>query len=509
MRLPYINQISMQRKQIGTFLGLDRRIIIPENAFADMENISSDFYPAVGTRKPRGKEEKILTKPNGLFWKNGLAYVDGTNFYYKDTKKGDVSDSEKMMVGMGTYILIFPDKKYFNTSSEEFGTMEKSWAQNGQATFAPTYAASVYTKISCSGIGKNFNEKDAVTISGCTNAAFNGTFIIEGKTDDSITVISTLTEQFTQASGLKVVRTIPDMDFVVENENRLWGCSNEKHEVYASKLGDPMNFNVFEGLSTDSYAATIGSDGEFTGAAANQSYVIFFKENMIHKVYGNKPSNIELTSQDTVGVKKGCAKSLCSMNGTLYYISPDGVCAYSGGIPYLVSETLYETDFKNPIGGKYKGKYYLFSDELLVYSPEWKAWHREEEVKIKFQTSGDGKLYVIDEENKLFSIEGDKEEKITWYLESGDQEEGSLQKKILQKLQFLMELDRGTQVDIFLKYDSEPLWEKQYTVTAKEKRTYTVPIKPKRCFHYRYRIEGIGSARLLGIGKYTREGSEI
>ena len=79
---------------------------------------------------------------------------------------------------MGTYILIFPDKKYFNTSSEEFGTMEKSWAQNGQATFAPTYAASVYTKISCSGIGKNFNEKDAVTISGCTNAAFNGTFII-------------------------------------------------------------------------------------------------------------------------------------------------------------------------------------------------------------------------------------------------------------------------------------------------------------------------------------------
>lgn len=90
MKLPYINPIRMQRKQIGTFMGLDRRIITQENAFADMENISLEDYPVMGVRKPRGEIIKTLSKPNGLFWKNGLAYVDGTSFYYKDAKKGDV-----------------------------------------------------------------------------------------------------------------------------------------------------------------------------------------------------------------------------------------------------------------------------------------------------------------------------------------------------------------------------------------------------------------------------------
>ncbi len=60
-------------------------------------------------------------------------------------------------------------------------------------------------------------------------------------------------------------RDVPDMDYVCVNENRLWGCRGDT--VYASKLGDPKNFNVFEGLSTDSYAADVGSAGDFTGPA--------------------------------------------------------------------------------------------------------------------------------------------------------------------------------------------------------------------------------------------------
>lgn len=508
MKLPYINPIRMQRKQIGTFMGLDRRIITQENAFADMENISLEDYPVMGVRKPRGEIIKTLSKPNGLFWKNGLAYVDGTSFYYKDAKKGDVSNTEKNMVGMGAYILIFPDKKYFNTHTGEFGTMEKTWTQGAQATFTPTYAASVYTKISCTGIGKNFNEKDGVTISGCTNAAFNGTFIIEGKTNDSITVISTLEKQFTQASGLKLTRTIPDMDFIVENENRLWGCSNAKHEVYASKLGDPMNFNVFEGISTDSYAATIGSDGNFTGAASSQGYVVFFKEDKIHKVQGNKPSNIQITSQEAMGVKEGCADSLCSINGTLYYVAPEGVCAYTGGVPYLISELL-GNKVSSGMAGTFKGNYYLFAGEILVYSPERRIWTREESMDVKFLAGGEGELYIIDSENRLFTLEGNRTEKIFWYLESGDQEEGSLQKKFIQKLQFYLELEQGSQADILIQYDNSPMWEHLYSVTAKEKRVYTVPVIPRRCSRYRYRIEGMGRAKLLGIGKYTREGSEI
>ena len=67
---------------------------------------------------------------------------------------------------------------------------------------------------------------------------------------------------------VRLSRKVPDMDFVCEWNNRLWGCSSEKHELYASALGDPYNWNVFEGTSQDSYILTIGSTGEFTGICA-------------------------------------------------------------------------------------------------------------------------------------------------------------------------------------------------------------------------------------------------
>ena len=304
MRLPLINTVSRTRKQEGVFGGLDTREIVQDGYFADMKNMSSDYYPAAGPREARGAVIKILEKPNGLYWKNGLAYVDGTKLYYNDQEKGEVTDSKKIMVGMGAYIIILPDKVYLNTDSGEFGSMEKTFTQASTATFAPSYTGSPYTKISCTGIGKQFNQYDGVEISGCTNADYNKTATIQAKTDDSITVIGALEKSFTQDSGLTLKRKVPDMDFLTECENRLWGCSSKNHEVYASKLGDPLNWNVFEGISTDSYAATIGSDGDFTAAATYSGYALFFKEHTIHKVYGNKPSNIQIHTQEAPGVMK-------------------------------------------------------------------------------------------------------------------------------------------------------------------------------------------------------------
>ena len=83
--------VSRTRKQEGVFGGLDTREIVQDGYFADMKNMSSDYYPAAGPREARGAVIKILEKPNGLYWKNGLAYVDGTKLYYNDQEKGEVT----------------------------------------------------------------------------------------------------------------------------------------------------------------------------------------------------------------------------------------------------------------------------------------------------------------------------------------------------------------------------------------------------------------------------------
>lgn len=509
--LALIDDIATQKKTIGTFGGINESEVINENEFSDMKNMSSDLYPAISQRYARGIITQ-LSKPNGLHYNNGLAWIDGTDFYYRGDIVGRVEESEKQMVNMGAYILIWPDKCVYNTATGEWKGIEKTWVQTSQATIGPTLAASTFIKISCSGIGNEFAQGDGVEISGCTNSGMNKSAVIQSRDTDYIVVIGNVEKEFKQDSGLTIKRKAPDMDFMTELDNRVWGCNSKNHEVYACKLGDPCNWNCFEGISTDAYAATIGSDGDFTGAATYLGYVLFFKERMIHKVYGNKPSNIQINSYPAQGIKKGCSRSVALVNGLLMYASCDGICAYDGSMPYLISQSL-KNWFTEAAGGSFEGKYYVSMKRegeqfLYVYDAEKGLWHKEDETFLTMSCSGSNNLYYLDAENHIRTVNNKQSEpNIPWMLESGDLLDGSLDKKKLHSLQFLLELESGTYVEVYLKYDDSPVWERIKIFTALKKQTFRLSVRPRRCSYYRYKLIGIGAGKLYGFGKTYTVGS--
>lgn len=510
MRLPFIGISPLRRKMLGQFGGVNEQKQIADNQFSEMKNMSSRFYPAIGTREPRGQVLKTLEKPNGLFYKNGLAYVDGTNLYYNGEVIAEVSDSKKQMVGLGAYLCIFPDKIVFNTQTGVLSKIEKSWEQTAQATIAPLTDASTYIKISSEGIGEEFNLYDAVEISGCTVGSLNKTAVIQDRADDYIVIIGELGESTTQASGILVKRTGPELDFVTELDNRLWGCSSKNHEIYASKLGDPLNWNSFEGISTDSYAATVGTDGDFTGAVSHLGYVLFFKEDTIHKVYGNKPSNIQITSLPLRGVAKGCEKSLCIVNETLYYASRNNICAYEGSMPFSVSDEL--KGYEEASAGQYGNKYYISLKrenwKLYVYDPQKRTWHCEDDTQLQYAAYGEGILYYIDQNGNLRTIADEEtEEFFEWSIESGDLLDGDLNKKSLIKLQLLLELSAGSYAEIYSKTAKNAEWQRLTVLKPTKKESFTVPMKPNRTTYYRYKIKGHGQMILYGLGKSYKERS--
>lgn len=509
-RLQLLNNIDRRASTIGVFGGINVTDTKQDSEWMDMQNLSSDGYPTATIRKPRSDVKQSFTKCNGIYYKNGLAYVDGTGFYYDGAKKGDVTDSRKTMVGMGAYIVIFPDKKIFNTSDGSFEAMEASWTQSAAATIAPTYDASTYTKISCTGIGAAFTQGDAVTISGCTEDVLNGSKIIQSKDDNSIVIIGQISESTSQASGITITRTVPDMDFVCESDNRLWGCSSANHEIYACKLGDPKNWNSFEGTSMDSYAATVGSDGDFTGCISYMGYVLFFKADCIHKIYGNKPSNMQITTYPYRGVAEGCSESLVVVQETLYYAGRNGVLRYDGAMPADASDALGQLHIAGARAGTYDGKYYisLTTDKnetrLYVYDPKVNTWHREDDLSFDYTAMGDGELYYVTDEKLRTIADEAGSERISWYADSGPQFEGALSKKRISQIQLMVDMEQDTLFEVFVTYNDGKTWLRAYSKHCAVKCSEAVSILPKKCDYFRYKIQGAGSFKLYALSKTVR-----
>lgn len=516
-RLPYIEYTGNQRlRTTGQFGGFNNQLVVADNEFSDMENISCRFYPAIGSREKRGVVQQTIQNCKAMYHKNGLFYISGTRAYYKGTQVGTVTDTEKQIVGMAAYIIIFPDKVVFNTATGEWKQMEKTFVPSGATQFRPFSEGSAFTIIQTAGIDTAFNQYDGVVISGCQDNQFNTTKIVTEIGSGYIVVTGVLDEntQFTQASGLTFKRSVPDMDYICEANNRLWGCSNEKHEIYGSKLGDPLNFNCFEGISTDSYTVTIGSDGDFTGCIGHLGYVLFFKEQTIHKLYGAKPSVFQMNAYKMEGVKAGCDKSLEIINETLLYVGRNGVYTYDGSTPYLISKNFGTLRLQDAIASQQNSKYYVSASDglrnrLYVFDPETQIWDIEDSLRFAFADYAEGKLWYVDTAGKLATITGERDEEIEWYLESGDIVENSIRNKYVSKLLFNFWLERGALATIYIRWDEDKVWERKGEIKAEWNKTYSLPIIPRRCSKFRYRIEGKGEFKLLALGRYNEEGSEI
>ena len=125
MRFPKLNIRPQSREFIQEFGGLDRRVRISENCFAEMQNMTGDFYPALAPRRRRGVVGQI-TQCNAMTEAAGrLAYVDGNKLHWgigTDAVTIDLTAGEntpRQLVMMGAYLVVFPDNMYLNTANTD------------------------------------------------------------------------------------------------------------------------------------------------------------------------------------------------------------------------------------------------------------------------------------------------------------------------------------------------------------------------------------------------------
>lgn len=354
----------------------------------------------------------------------------------------------------------------------------------------------------------------------------NTTNIIYGCGDDYIIVAGLLHKALTLSGSLAVELKIPDLDYICESNNRLWGCSYSTidgqltNEIRCCALGDFRNWYKFEGTSQDSYVMSVGSDGVFTGAISLQGVPLFWKEDYLHRISGTMPSNYTLNTLECRGVQEGSWRSLAVVNETLYYKARNDVMAYDGAQPYSVSEKLGRDRYWEAVGGAYRDKYYInmrvkqVKWHLYVFDTAKSLWHKEDEVSMRHMAAADGDLYLTIETEDgtvIQSVDNPENEKedFAWSVTFGTFGFAVEEQKYLSRFNIRAQMAKGGMMKLEIMYDSDGKWVNHGVVRCPALRTFTLPVIPRRCDHCQVRLSGTGTISIYSLARIFETGGDV
>lgn len=448
-----------------------------------------------------------VTSAKLSFYVTGSAYgakqltMNGVKIYEAQQNTVDVDVTGNGEVNCK---FVFQSNNTANVSGTHGGS-----AQFQNITLTVTYAAT--------GGGDGANAADIRQLE-----SLNTTNTIYGCGADYIIVSGLLHNVCTLANTLSVELKIPDLDYVCEANNRIWGCSYSEmdgsltNEIRCCALGDFRNWYKFEGTSMDSYVMSVGSDGLFTGAYSLQGVPLMWKEDYLHKISGTQPSNFTLNTIKCRGVQDGSWRSMAVVNETLLYKSRHDVMAYDGAMPYAVGEKLGTGKYADAVGCSYRDKYYIsMRDDQLRYSTyvfdtAKGLWHKEDESRITHMATSDGVLTMAVEEDgttTLRTVGGTaSEESFPWSVTFGVFGYAYERSKYLSRFNIRAQMDAGSEMNFEIQYDSSGEWERIGTMRSKTIRTFTLPIIPRRCDHCQVRISGTGNVSIYSIARVFEEG---
>lgn len=585
MQLPYINEKMPDITSAVKFGGINNLNGTPLGEWEEMHNMTSDSYPAVCNMPCRRYKSLPIDMTGFMFKDDMLVYTVSDGIYIGDTKIDlELSDTQKNLVSMGAYIVILPDWIVVNT--EDMTNIDSLrvtitggtlYEKNINQT-SPTIDIRklMYYETDSSNLALSLlNVGDRVALEyAYKNRAYSirayitaisddEDYLPEGKTaiifDTTGDIYQSTRYFYTEQRDMTGGRTvskhmnvtlersaevqrlmIPKMDYdlVIEHNNRLWGCSSENHEIYCSKLGDPFVWKEYNGISTDSYAVTVGSDGDFTGSAVYNDSILFFKENCVHSIYGTKPSNFTLSTIELRGVQKGSHNSICKSNGLLYYKAPEGIFVFNGSTSVRADARLGRDITDTAVGVADDNAVYMATDyRVYVYDCLHDNWHTEDIMggygKMISGYKYGGALYltmIIGNFVRLYLMRGNDnsitefEEDVSFGLVTGDLNRTGAIMRHISKLRFVIGVDdkyRDVSFSISISYNGgeyKTVYSYDSTKTKPNTEIFTVPIIPMRCQRMKIWIggrvteNGYGNTpafTLYGIYYNTEGGTEL
>lgn len=494
-------------------------------------------------------QEDIPHKITAIAGGDKLYYTtsDGS-FYYDNVLCGEgLQDGEKQFAQTGEFIYILPDNCYFNKTEKTLKRLQAVTASTNKMGKLYIYSdLSSFRFYSEEAVTKIFNIGDTVSINvylrskGAAKAVKGIISEIEYNYEYKkceIDFTEAVFKEFDREDIYKIIISegVPELKYICAGNNRIWGCDGET--IFCTAFGKPLEWFEYA-ASSDSNDADVSfaitpfdGFGEFTGCCFYDNTPMFFKENAVYKVYGSRASGFTLSTDEKPGVIKGAAKTLTVTNDMLFYLSPVGVMRYYGGSQKCLTDEFCEK-FTKGVGGADSDKYYISMTsgegyKLFVYDIKKGLWCVEDDTQVIDFVKHNNKLYFINSQNELMGLNYDKdmlspfetselvcEDNFDSEIEFGDYYMNNPNKKGLSKLFFRIGVEENSTLTLLINYDSESIegkrvWQEVKTVGANAKRSYILPVIPKRCDHFRIKLKGHGGFVLHSMSYEYYVGTEL
>ncbi len=150
---------------------------------------------------------------------------------------------------------------------------------------------------------------------------------------------------------------------------------------------------------------------------------------------------------------------------------------------------------------------------LFVYDTALGIWHKEDALQVDQFCNCRNELYFIEHNSKAIKTitgTGIKDlPPIEWEAVTGVFGMSMIDNKYISRITLRLSLQLGSRIIIYIQYNSEDTWEHVATLTGTTLKSFTTPIRPRRCDHFKMRFVGVGEAKIYSISKTIEQGSEI
>lgn len=322
--------------------------------------------------------------------------------------------------------------------------------------------------------------------------------------------------------------TVPNIKYATVHLSRVFGVDDDR--VYASGYNNYANWNldtIDEYNEANSWCSPSQSNtkagGSFTGITTFDSHVICFKRDFMHEIYNTKnPFRL----QDIYAEGAIDNRTIQNVDGKLIFVSEDDVKIYTGSNPRIIGFKLNMPKYTYAVSGTDNRNYYLYCESeksgtdkyqyLYVYDTFTELWSEQSIDKrvLSFAHNKNG-MYMLCNDGIVYQMDTEVYNH-EWSCETDLITNKTVDIKHIKKLQMLVDIDSGADMQVYILYDDE-VFDKlenkasRLVYTSTKTGRFPIRVKPRNTANYGFKLhfKGKGYVKLYELEIFVEQGGAL